>query len=265
MAIHIERRKELPGVPSIEDKTTEDFLRRLTSNIAEERNERLQDFGRITAANLLTTVSAPLTLSGGTLSWSLLGLQSLTDPDADRIFFWDDSASASKWLAPGNSIAVTTTTLDAIQDIRTTAGPTFDHLHLTSGQVGFPATEVLSADANTLDDYEEGTWTPLQSGLTVVGTPTYVGTYIKIGSLVFLYLSIAATTSTSSAGADGTYFYGLPATITPARVQGFTVTSYGYGTIGNGYLWTSGTGRIYLPAWAASPVLFTVSIVYSTV
>jgi hypothetical protein len=36
-----------------------------------------------------------------------------------------------KWLACGNSIAITSTTLDTIQDIRTTAGPSFDHLHLT--------------------------------------------------------------------------------------------------------------------------------------
>jgi hypothetical protein len=27
--------------------------------------------------------------------------------------------------------------------------------------ITFPATQVPSADANTLDDYEEGTWTPV--------------------------------------------------------------------------------------------------------
>ena len=36
--------------------------------------------------------------------------------------------------------------------------------------------------ANTLDDYEEGTWTPANSGATFTGTPT--GTYTKIGDLV---------------------------------------------------------------------------------
>ena len=29
------------------------------------------------------------------------------------------------------------------------------------GQIAFPATQNASADANTLDDYEEGTWTPV--------------------------------------------------------------------------------------------------------
>jgi hypothetical protein len=61
-----------------------------------------------------------------------LGLSSLTDPGADRIVFWDETDNLLKWLACGNSVAITTTTLDAIQDIRTTAGPTFDHLHLTT-------------------------------------------------------------------------------------------------------------------------------------
>jgi hypothetical protein len=48
--------------------------------------------------------------------------------------------------------------------------------------VTFPATQVASSDANCLDDYEEGTFTP-----TVGGTATYTaqtGTYTKVGRLV---------------------------------------------------------------------------------
>lgn len=55
---------------------------------------------------------------------------SLTDPNADRIMFWDDSAGAVTWLAPGNSLAITTTTIDTIQDIRTTANPQFATIEL---------------------------------------------------------------------------------------------------------------------------------------
>jgi hypothetical protein len=56
--------------------------------------------------------------------------------------------------------------------------------------VQFPATQVASANANTLDDYEEGTWTPNLGGNT-----TYIsqfGFYRKVGSLVFInaYLKI---------------------------------------------------------------------------
>jgi hypothetical protein len=78
------------------------------------------------------TLGTGLAFSAPTLSLSHLGLQSLTDPNANRIFFWDDSEGASKWLACGNSIAITTTTLDTIQDIRTAASPTFAGLTLTA-------------------------------------------------------------------------------------------------------------------------------------
>ena len=67
----------------------------------------------------------------------------------------------------------------------------------TSGTgITFPATQSASSDANTLDDYEEGTWTPNQgSGLTVVGTYTPSGKYTKIGRSVTVTAYIAATTS----------------------------------------------------------------------
>jgi hypothetical protein len=65
--------------------------------------------------------------------------------------------------------------------------------------ITFPATQVPSADANTLDDYEEGTWTPTINtgggGVTVTGTPTTGGNYTKIGRMVYLSGFIGATTS----------------------------------------------------------------------
>lgn len=51
--------------------------------------------------------------------------------------------------------------------------------------IAFPATQSASSDVNTLDDYEEGTWTPNQgSGLTVTGTFSSNGTYTKVGRMV---------------------------------------------------------------------------------
>ena len=38
---------------------------------------------------------------------------SLTDPNADRIMFWDDSAGAVTWLSPGTNLSITGTTLNA--------------------------------------------------------------------------------------------------------------------------------------------------------
>ncbi len=76
-----------------------------------------------TSTTVCTNLNADLL--DGYHSTSFLGLPDLTDPGADRIVFWDETDNALKWLACGNSIAITGTTLDAIQDIRTTASPTF--------------------------------------------------------------------------------------------------------------------------------------------
>jgi len=68
---------------------------------------------------------------------------------------------------------------------------------VTNG-IAFPATQSASANANTLDDYEEGTWTPgysLDSGS--VSDVTSSGTYIKIGRQVTLTLYIGFGTSSS--------------------------------------------------------------------
>lgn len=60
-------------------------------------------------------------------------------------------------------------------------------LTLNQGQIAFPGTQVASANANTLDDYEEGTWTPVIGGAGGTSGQAYDfqdGTYRKIGSLV---------------------------------------------------------------------------------
>jgi len=68
----------------------------------------------------------------------------------------------------------------------------------TSDGITFPATAVASADANTLDDYEEGTWTPTMPYATAYGTQT--GKYVKIGNLVNVWFEIQVTAwSTTSA------------------------------------------------------------------
>jgi hypothetical protein len=55
--------------------------------------------------------------------------------------------------------------------------------------ITFPASQVTSADANTLDDYEEGTFTP--SGFTAGYTADIVsGFYTKVGRVVSLLVNV---------------------------------------------------------------------------
>jgi hypothetical protein len=64
-----------------------------------------------------------------------------------------------------------------------------------------------------LNWYEEGTWTPNQgSGLSVIGTFSSVGTYTKIGRLVFVRGAISATTSVSFPSGGATICTNLPFT-----------------------------------------------------
>lgn len=71
-----------------------------------------------------------------------------------------------------------------------------------AGQIKFPATQNASANANTLDDYEEGTWTPApaSSGGTITTVGAVAGTYTKIGRQVTVNYSIAITDNGTGSG-----------------------------------------------------------------
>jgi hypothetical protein len=59
--------------------------------------------------------------------------------------------------------------------------------------ISFPATQSAQSDANTLDDYEEGTFTPTQANFTVTGTPTLTGRYTKIGRFIHFSATFNST------------------------------------------------------------------------
>jgi hypothetical protein len=82
----------------------------------------------------------------------------------------------------------------------------------TSGAgITFPATQSASSDANTLDDYEEGTWTP--SFLAISGSATYTnqqGRYVKIGRQVtaVFYITVNVSSSLVTVNITGLPFTG---------------------------------------------------------
>jgi hypothetical protein len=82
--------------------------------------------------------------------------------------------------------------------------------------IQFPATQSASADANTLDDYEEGTFTPTVLGISTAGTTTYTtqnGHYTKIGRVVTVAfkVSYSAATGTGALAVRGFPFAGAGA------------------------------------------------------
>jgi hypothetical protein len=73
--------------------------------------------------------------------------------------------------------------------------------------VNFPDTQVASGDANTLDDYEEGTYTPILSdGGTTFSCSTATGSYTKIGNQVFVQVTLV----TSENGSGSSLQISLP-------------------------------------------------------
>ena len=92
-----------------------------------------------------------------------------------------------------------------------TGQATIPTINLTGGQITFPATQSASANANTLDDYEEGTWTPVVTGSSTNPTITYnlqAGTYTKIGNLVNVSIQLGMTRT----GGTGNWQVSLPFT-----------------------------------------------------
>jgi hypothetical protein len=65
--------------------------------------------------------------------------------------------------------------------------------------ITFPATQSASTNANTLDDYEEGTWTPtISSGITSPAYASQIGVYTKIGNVVYASARLTAAGGTAN-------------------------------------------------------------------
>ena len=124
----------------------------------------------------------------------------------------------------------------------------------TGTGIAFPASQSASSDANTLDDYEEGTFTPNQ-GLGVVTTGTFAssGTYTKIGRMVYVNFQMSATSIYVTSG--GQITTNLPFTM-PGNAMGVSASSnnafslaYCFGTevyAGDGGITNNGAGALFI-------------------
>lgn len=113
-------------------------------------------------------------------------------------------------------------TLSGPQDLATTSSPTFTGITATglvdisgssAGQIKFPASQNPSANANTLDDYEEGTFTATATASSS-GTITLdlaSCTYTKVGRNVNVYGIIRVSAISAPTGIM--HLNGMPFTI----------------------------------------------------
>ena len=75
---------------------------------------------------------------------------------------------------------------------------------LGTGGINFPDSQTASADANTLDDYEEGSWTPTSASISFSSA---TGRYVKIGAQVTCWFQINFPSTSNSSDARVT---GIP-------------------------------------------------------
>jgi len=100
-----------------------------------------------------------------------------------------------------------------------------------SNGITFPATQSASSNANTLDDYEEGTWSP-----SLGGNATYTvqsGTYTKIGRQV----TVTAKITVNVLGTGST-----------TTISGLPFTNSNTDFIGSAYWHTSAVSLVHLTA-----------------
>ena len=122
-------------------------------------------------------------------------------------------ATLATWIN-GNLIpaSFTSITSSTTGKVATTIGVGNATPSASGSGVSFPAIQNASSDANTLDDYEEGTWTPVLSSdgtpPTVSSYSSQMGAYTKIGNRVLLSCNVRATVT--AIGSGNPVISGLP-------------------------------------------------------
>ncbi len=108
-----------------------------------------------------------------TISLSHLGLEDLSDPNDDRILFWDDSVGDVEWLDIGSNISISGSTISATNT--TYASDDFDHDAL----INFVANEHIDWTASSAGTIHASNYTDTVTtidGTTANGVLTYGGT-----------------------------------------------------------------------------------------
>ena len=169
-------------------------------------------------------------------------------------------------IVPINQSSVT----DSVSVANLTAGRSVsasDYVMSTGNLVPNTAAKGINFTANTpaagmtsqlLNWYEEGTWTPNQgSGLTVVGSFTSTGTYIKVGKLVTVTFRVSGSTSITSSN-GGVILTNLPFA---------SDTSVGVGYFGSMINNSTGTtvGEAYSTTVYGTSALAATTSIYGTI
>jgi hypothetical protein len=118
------------------------------------------------------------------------------------------ASGAHVWYSAPSGSAGAVATLTQIMSVEPSKSLSLQGATPQTGTgITFPATQSASTDANTLDDYEEGTWTPTDSSGASLSLSVSNCRYTKIGRMVSIQGTITYPTTASGASAQ---FGGFP-------------------------------------------------------
>jgi hypothetical protein len=129
---------------------------------------------------------------------------------------FSDAVNSSLWIGHGSGVA-NIVSEQAITFGNTNGSATTERMRINAGApilclaggsttatgtgIAFPATQSASSDANTLDDYEEGTFTPTVSSNTgSITTYTASGYYVKVGRTITITMFTQITVPGTAGG-----------------------------------------------------------------
>jgi len=140
--------------------------------------------GIITPTNVVTATSTT-TLTNKTLTSPVLTTPALGTPASGVVTNLTGTAS----ININGTVGATTPTTVVATTVKasTTMGVGGATPSASGSGITFPATQSASTNANTLDDYEEGTFTPtITAGYSSITYGEQVGWYVKTGSMVIV-------------------------------------------------------------------------------
>lgn len=220
------------GIGTASSVATLQIKTQTNGNAAFQNSTSVSGGVKINAFNDAANASVPFELDGSTLQFNIAATEKMridgsgnvgigtTSPsyklhvkDSSSAFaFLDSSGDAMIALDGSNGDFAGgdyfTIEADSNPNLKFTQGGTERMRIQSGGGISFNGD---TAAANALDDYEEGTWTPVLQGSTTAGTFSASGInarYIKIGRSVTCHLALSGVTFSGAAGQ--LYLTGLP-------------------------------------------------------
>ena len=189
------------GVISANSQTDNNFTTAYKNKIDGIAAGATANTGTVTSVATGTGLTGGTITTTGTISLSHLGFQNLTDPNADRIAFWDDSAGTFAWLAAGSNITISGTTISATNTTYSVGDGGLTQVNFTTTR-----RDKLDGIASGADNY--GSWT-ISDGTTTEAIASGNTLIVRgAGASIAAYDAASNTLTITSTDNNTTYSVG---------------------------------------------------------